>query len=202
MRIIETKAYLFSELSEEAKQKAIENTRNKKNYLDYEWWEFIYEDYKEKAKNLGFDVKRIYFSGFWSQGDGAMFEYDRIDDKLRLEFIESLDISRMRKDWLVNNTYVSGKGVQRGHYYHEKCCCHTIYWEVDNGDLHYSTLFYQWLESFQDDFENFVTDIYEDLCSELYKSLEKEYDYLMSDEQIAEHLEINEYEFTEEGKRL
>ena len=27
-------------------------------------------------------------------------------------------------------------------------------------------------------------------------------DYLMSDEQIAEHLEINEYEFTEEGKRL
>jgi hypothetical protein len=202
MRIIETKAYLFSELSEEAKQKAIENTRNKENYLDYEWWEFIYEDYKEKAKNLGFDVKRIYFSGFWSQGDGAMFEYDRIDDKLRLEFIESLDISRMRKDWLVNNTYVSGKGVQRGHYYHEKCCCHTIYWEVDNGDLHYSTLFYQWLESFQDDFENFVTDIYEDLCSELYKSLEKEYDYLMSDEQIAEHLEINEYEFTEEGKRL
>jgi hypothetical protein len=39
-----------------------------------------------------------------------------------------------------------------------------------------------------------------DLSQEIYKSLESEYDYLTSDEIIAESLIINEYEFTEDGK--
>jgi hypothetical protein len=105
----------------------------------------------------------------------------------------------MRKQWILNNVSVSVSGKHRGRYYHEGCCSHTIYWEVNNGDLHWSTTFHQWLMSFADDFEWFLRDKYNDLCQELYKTLEKEYDYLTSDEQIVEALRDNDYDFTDDG---
>ena len=200
MKTVEVNVYQFDELSDEAKEKAREWYRN--GSFNYEWWDFLYDDFKERAKEVGFDVTNIYFRGFWSQGDGAMFEYDYMRDKLRLEFINQLGLSAMRKDWLINNTMTSGRGKHRGLYYHEKSCDHDIYWEVDNGDLAYGTLFYSWLESFDSDFVDFVTDKYEDLCHELYKSLEKEYEYLNSDEAVDESLIVNEYEFDEDGNRF
>jgi hypothetical protein len=53
--------------------------------------------------------------------------------------------------------------------------------------------------SFADDFEAFIIEEYEYICSELYRTLEKEYDYFTSDEQIAEALRDNDYDFTEGG---
>ncbi|MFW6219823.1 MAG: hypothetical protein ACOC33_03205 [bacterium] len=51
MKTIELKIYQFSELSEYAKQKAIENLSDIN--VDYNWWEFIYED----AKNVGLKIE-------------------------------------------------------------------------------------------------------------------------------------------------
>ncbi len=164
----------------------------------FDWWDFVYENFKENNDEY-FDIDKIYFSGFWSQGDGAMFEYSDISNRLRDIFIDGLDLSPMRKGWLRNNVSVSGKGVQRGLYYHEKSCSHTIWWEVDNGDLNWDRPLYQWIESFANDFENFVEELYVNLCSDLYSTLEKEYTYLISDEAILDSLECNEYEFTEDG---
>lgn len=57
MRVIETKVFLFNELNEEAKQKAIENSYGFNT--DYGWWDFIYEDAKEIGlKITGFDLDR------------------------------------------------------------------------------------------------------------------------------------------------
>lgn len=200
MTTVEVNVYQFDELSDAAKEKAREWYRN--GGFDYNWYEYIYEDFKERAKEAGFDVTNIYWSGFWSQGDGAMFEYDYTSDKLRMEFINQLGLSPMRKGWLINNTMTSGKGKQRGHYYHEKSCDHNIYWEVDNGDLAYSTLFYDWLDSFAADFGEYVIDIYEDLCCDLYRALEEEYEYLNSDEVIDETIMANGYEFDDDGNRF
>lgn len=50
MRNVRTKVYQFSELSEQAKQKAIETLSHIN--VDYEWWESIYED----AENIGLDI--------------------------------------------------------------------------------------------------------------------------------------------------
>jgi hypothetical protein len=166
--------------------------------VNFDWWDFIYEDFKEHNDEY-FDIDKIYFSGFWSQGDGAMFEYSSISDRLKDIFIDGLDLSPMRKGWLRNNVSVSGKGVQRGLYYHEKSCSHSIYWEVDNGDLYWDRPLYQWIESFANDFENFVEELYSNLCCDLYSTLEKEYTHLTSDESILESLESNQYEFTEDG---
>jgi len=201
MKEVVTKVYSFEELSEESKQVAIKVQQESEWYLDYDWYDCVYEEQKEIIKEAGFDVEKIYFSGFHSQGDGAMFEYDGLDKKLRLEFIEQLKLSPMRKEWLRNNTMIGGKGTHRGHYHHEYCCNHSIDWEVDNGDVHWSSNFGAWIDSFQSDFGEYVKDIYVDLCQGLYKALEREYNWLMSDEVVAEHLVASEYEFTEDGKR-
>jgi hypothetical protein len=45
----------------------------------------VYDTFKEKYSSL-FEITNIYFSGFCSQGDGAMFEYggDKLIDVLQL----------------------------------------------------------------------------------------------------------------------
>lgn len=199
METIEIKLYSFDELSEQAKDRAIEDTKYSEGYLNYEWWDSVYEDYKENIIAEYFDVTKIYFSGFWSQGDGAMFEYDGITDKLFNDFVDSLDLSPMRKQWLKTQGYVSAQGRQSGHYYHEKSCSHRIYLEP-NFSWQSAETFANWIESFQDDFEEYVKDEYVELACSLYSALEEEYDYLTSDEAIKEHLIINEYRFTEDGK--
>lgn len=161
-----------------------------------DWWDGSYEKHKEETK---FNVDRRYFSGFWSQGDGAMFEYSGFNNELKDMFIDSLDLSPMRKEWLRNNVSVYGKGKQSGHYYHENSCSHNIYWEVDNGDIPQGSGLYMWIESFYYDFEEFIIKAYKEECGVLYSDLNKEYDYFVSEEAILETLECSEYEFDEQG---
>jgi myo-inositol catabolism protein IolC len=64
MRTIRTKVYQFSELSEQAKQKAIEWGY----YLNvsYDWWKFAYEDAEKIGLKIkGFDIDR----GSYCKGD-------------------------------------------------------------------------------------------------------------------------------------
>jgi hypothetical protein len=198
MRTVELKLYKFDELSKEVQEKVIQNNRDINVYDD--WHEFILEDWiNEVIPNKGFDATNIYYSGFWSQGDGAMFEYRGITDELFNEFLDTLNLSPMRMKWLVNNIHTSVSGRHSGHYSHEGCCSHSIYWEVDNGNLHYSTNFYQWLESFADEFEAFIIDRYKDICRELYRALEESYDYLTEERQIVETLYGQDYDYTEDG---
>lgn len=196
MKTIELKLYKFDELSKEVQEKVIEKNRDINVYDD--WHEFILEDWiKEVIPSKGFEATNIYYSGFWSQGDGAMFEYDGISDELLNEFIDTLNLSPMRRQWLVNNLYAGANGKHRGHYSHEKCCSHTIHWDIANA--HWSTNLYKWIESFADDFEAFIIDRYEDICRELYRALEESYDYLTEERQIVETLYGQDYDYTENG---
>lgn len=43
MRTIETTVYTFDELSDSAKQKALDADRDRD--VDHNWWEFTYEDF-------------------------------------------------------------------------------------------------------------------------------------------------------------
>lgn len=57
MKTIEIKLYKFSELPEEAKEKAIEKLSNIN--VDYNWWEGVYEDAEQIGLKLtGFDIGR------------------------------------------------------------------------------------------------------------------------------------------------
>lgn len=199
MRTIEVSVYKFDELSDSAKEKARKWYRN--GNLNYEWWDCVYEDHREKILEQGFEVTNMYFSGFWSQGDGAMFEYGGIDDKLLHEFVDTLNLSPMRKQWLKSQGYISGSGRQSGHYSHEKSCAHKIHLE-SNFDWRHAENFSSWIESYQDDFEDWLKEKYEDLCCSLYSALEKEYDYLQSDKVVDESIIANDYEFDEQGNLI
>ena len=70
-RIMQTEVFKFSELDDRAKERARDWYRN--GALDYEWWDCTFDDAKQCLALAGFDVDKIYFSGFSSQGDGACF---------------------------------------------------------------------------------------------------------------------------------
>ena len=60
MRIIETKVYKFEELSEEGKEKAVNNLSDIN--VDHEWWDFIYEDAEQICLRItAFDLDRASF---------------------------------------------------------------------------------------------------------------------------------------------
>ena len=197
MRIVETKVYTFEELAENSQQIAIDNHRDVNTYDG--WWEPIFEGITEEAEQAGFKVENIYFSGFWSQGDGAMFEYTTVGDTLLDKFVDQLDLSPMRKSWLRSQTFAQSRGTHSGHYYHENCCSHVVDFEPN-----FSTYgnFWEWIGSFADQYEEFVIAEYKTLCGELYSRLNKYNDELTSDQEVADTIIMNDWEFDVDGNNF
>lgn len=219
-RTIETPVFKFDQLSDEAKKHAIE-----KNYdwnVDYNWWDSVYEDAIMMAGIIGIQIETrrgsstepaIWFSGFSSQGDGACFEGQYRYKKGALKELKSAAAARYKdpqtKQWvaLEGNAELHRicKGLQdvqrkhfyrleatvkqQGHYQHSGCTsievtdCESMYRDI--GDA-----------------EDDVTQLLRDFMDWIYSQLEKEHDYLTSDQQIAESLMANEVEFTAEGDRV
>lgn len=200
MKEITIKLYSYDELSEKAKSKAIELLKEDGKIIYDDWYESTKDEHMGIIKEAGFSVTNTYFSGFWSQGDGAMFEYGTLKDKLLEEFVDTLPLTPMRKRWILNNVTIDGRGRHKGTYYHEKSCDHTIYWEVDNADLQLSSLFYGWLMTWGEGFDEFVISKYEDLCSDYYSALREEYRYLGSDEFAIENAREFGEVFLENGE--
>ena len=196
MRTIETKVYTFNELSDEAKQVALENFRDINTRFD-DWSEPIQEGFREKATQAGFKIEDIFFSGFWSQGDGAMFTYSGFNDGMLKSFVEQLDLSDADKVIILSQADTCGMGIHRGHYYHEQSCDHYNTLDSTNPDWEYAT---DLISQHDDAFDKYVIRTYKDLCRELYRDLEEYYEELTSDEAIQEAIEENGYEFTEDGK--
>ena len=177
--------YKFAELCPGAQAKAIENKQN--NGLDYEWFEEVFNDAKHSAGLLGIEINNIYFSGFYSQGDGACFtgrytykfewremlkEYAPTDKKL-IEIGEALQAAQRSHSHLIRTDI-----VHRGRYNHE----YTMHLEECHADT-----------------ENSVLEPLREFARWIYSQLEKENNYLSSDEVIAEDLKINGDEFIESG---
>lgn len=85
--VIETTVYRLDELCEAAKEKA--RAWYREGAFDHDWFEFVYDDFERICEILGVELKTravrlmgggtrqkpcVWFSGFWSQGDGACFE--------------------------------------------------------------------------------------------------------------------------------
>ncbi|ECJ2707231.1 antitoxin of toxin-antitoxin stability system, partial [Salmonella enterica subsp. diarizonae] len=86
-RVISTTVYLSDELSESAREKA--RSWYCEVGLEYDWYSDVYEDFILICSILGIRLHTrtvtttggryhekacVWFSGFWSQGDGACFE--------------------------------------------------------------------------------------------------------------------------------
>jgi len=198
MKTITVNVYSFNELSDEAKKKAREWYRD--GGFDFEWWDFVYDDSITIAGLMGIDISKIYFSGFYSQGDGACFEgyysykinsvnlvkeYAPEDKELR-RIIETLQAIQKKHFYKL-----SANVKHRGHYYHENCTEIQVY--KDGNYLHSESE----LQA-----EDEISECLRDFMMWIYKSLENNWDYLNSDESVDETIEANDYEFDESGNLI
>lgn len=190
MKTIVTKVYTLDELSPAAKEKAREWYRDA-SADDTFGAECIIEDAKRVGVFLGLEISRIYYSGFWSQGDGACFEGSwhpaNVTEKDLLAYAPKDDeLARLAKAFAeLAAEFPDARFSVRhsGRYYHEYCTRFSI--ECDG-----------------DEFEERAAEASRDFMRWIYRQLENDWDYRNSDEQIDETIRANEYTFTEVGTRF
>lgn len=170
------------------------------NVEHVEWWQCTYEDFKQQMGEQGIYVSDMYFSGFWSQGDGACFEGFVEDMKQYLEKNFKPDDYPMIRKLLDGGGSVKFSVKHSGHYYHENCT--QFYIEADRlehvldapSDFHVAVLenYDQLLDGEIVDFEKESVEIFKNFMRKFYRDLEQEYDHLTSDEAVKEAIVANE----------
>jgi len=190
MRTIETTVYEFNELSDQAKQKALDSLRD----IDHDWHEYVIDMVKEIASMIGIDEPTIYYSGFSSQGDGACFEGTYVYKKgalktIKREFPTMTDLHKIveaLQSLQSKHSYSLTATVKHaGHYYHEMCTNIYIY----KNDSNTSSI----------EITQTLSELMRDFMRWIYRTLEKEYEYQTSDEAVRENILANEYEFYADG---
>lgn len=189
-RVAEKEVFKFNELSDEVQEKVIEK------YYDwnvsYDWWDTVYDDTKEIASLMGIDIKDISFSGFYSQGDGACFIGHYEYKKESVKNVKSYAPTDTELHEIVENLYLE----QKKHFY-------AIYATIESTGRYFN----QSIDVEKDqayDFEgNYDGSVIKQLLNEfagwIYNRLEKEFEYLTSEEAIKESIEANEMEFEIDG---
>ena len=194
MKTINT--YLFSDLPPEAKQTAINN--NTDINTDHDWSDCIIDNYIELAALVGLDINNIYWSGFSSQGGGACFtgsySYRKgavkalegfvFDDHPLIELAKQLQA--IQKDYFYSLT--STIHHLGGNYYHEQ----SVKVITTIGDRHGARGLVTPTKQ--------IGDLFRALMQHIYLELQTEYEFLTSDEQVAESLECNELYFFSNGQ--
>lgn len=172
MKKITVEVYGFDELDNAAKEKA--RAWYREHALDYEWWESTYED----AENIGLKIT-------------------------------SFDLGRRQEieGEFVTGAYGCALNIQREHgkdcetyktaekYLADRAALYAKYPQDEAGD------FIAYHEA-NDALEDLGKDFLKSLLQDYFVMLGKEYEYLLSDEQVDESIRANEYDFTKDGKRF
>src|SRR5690606_4696500 len=161
MITIESKVYLFDELSDEAKEKAIQEC-NDINIFD-DWWDNVYED----AKEIGLKI--------------TSFDLDR---------------NRHCKGDFILHSYNVAKAIIGNHG--EVCDTHKLATSFLSEWDELEEIFNDGPDNEDEDFEDsreaseLSEQFLQDLLEEYSCILQKEYEYLYSDEAIIEGIIANE----------
>lgn len=172
-----------------------------------DWWDCIESDFREDMRKIGINVNRIYFSGFWSQGDGACFEgtFDNVRTYLDHHHKDQYPMIRKLLD---HGGYVYAECKHSGRYYHENCteiivvASERFYHLIECPTEFHEQISDQWDKLLDDElaaFEQAVIDQWRGYMQDLYRKLESEYDYLTSDEAVWEAIEAIEANELEEA---
>jgi hypothetical protein len=207
-QVIEKTAYTFEELEGAAKDRAAAWFTEDVDYADA-----VTEDFQTVAGILGVTLAqrtvtlmsgafrsepRVYWSGFWSQGDGACFEgsyrYAKGASKaIRKHAPKDRELHRIADD-LCNAQRLFAYRLEasmshRGHYMHSGC----MSVDVEHAEDRYRDVSRA---------EEEITDAMRNLADWLYRQLEQEHDYQTSVAVIAESMKANGYLFDEDGRIL
>lgn len=200
MRTVSTEIFKFDELGDKAKEKAREWYRRASDG-DTFWSESVIEDAKSVGKLMGFDIEKVYFRGFWNQGDGACFEGTFRGSEFEAGGIKAYapqdtELHRIANkiEKIINQFYSTALKVRHsGHYYHENCTNFEVS-ITDNQDNEIDT-------KAAADAEQELICLSKDLMKWIYRQLEREYEYQNADAQIDEAIIVNEYDFTVDGSK-
>lgn len=205
-----TTVYAFDELDDRAKDRARESMRTlEASDCDFD---HVLDDAAIICGFLGISLATrtvhlmgggtrrdpiIYYSGFYSQGDGACFEGSYgyapgASAKIRahapndaaLQQIADTSRTIQRRHFYHLEATLS----HRGRYYHERSVT------IDVGD---NRNIYRDIGKDADE----LADALRDLMSWIYRQLEAEYSYRLADEQIDEAIRVSDYAFTADGVR-
>lgn len=189
MKTIEIEIYKFEELSEEIQNKLID--QNRYTFME----DFYFEDVSDnfEYENKDFKIEKTYWSGFHSQGDGAMFLYSSISKKFFRTLLEEKGLSKLKIDILVQNICLNSLfyNTHYGRYYHENSCIHHL-----SNDYHAYPNIQEVLFSLE---EPLVKE-YKNQCGKLYKDLDETNTWLTSEEFVKEELLIQDLYYFENGR--
>jgi hypothetical protein len=206
VRTIEQTVFKFSELTDSAKEKA------------REWWrtdydielDHVIDDAATVADLFGLDIRKktvrlmngktraepqVYWSGFWSQGDGASYEGEYAYCTGALHSVKNYApqdadlhaiVRRLQKVQARNFYRLTAEIDQSGRYVHEM----TMRFDISRTDD----------APVSDDDAEELSDCLRDFARWIYRALETEWEYQASDEVIDELMECNGYEFDEDGR--
>jgi hypothetical protein len=172
------------------------------NVTDFDWWEGVYDDFKEDMAANGIFVDKMYFSGFSSQGDGACFEGHIQDLPL---FLSSHALGYPKLALLLKHTSseLHMHWVHTGRYYHENSLSfdadyhENFLFDQGRGNELVTTVLELQCDGVAEESDAFIKEnpqLIRHHCQTLYASLEAEYDYLTSDETLTETLRNNDIE--------
>lgn len=170
MRTIEIKLYSFDELSEDAKQNAINNLQDIN--LHHDWYEHIYYN----AQNIGikingFDIDRGSYCEIENFNDWHI-----VAEKIIEEHGETCETYKIAEAFLKERDEIIDTAERD-----------------ENGDFSDEYQVDCELDDLEENFKNDLSECYLNI-------LRHEYEYLSSEDAIIETIKANEYDFTEEGK--
>jgi hypothetical protein len=218
--------YSFDELSEAAKKKALEHHRNYE-VEDSNWWDWTYDSFIDNASLKGYSVlpKDIQFD----LSQGACFSgtvrktHEQTLALLPCDLVAKINLINAKLRLLGDGPRITDLECQfwlnySNNYRRSKTMSISsvsfIFGEWTRCNRNTCTCFPEWpslcdelealWESINDAIygpvEKAVLEEARGLADELHKSLEKEHEYLTSDEHLSEMFRSNDKEFTEDGK--
>lgn len=183
--------------------------------VDCGWYEHIYEDFVNRLLlEYCINVTAINFSGFWSQGDGASFEANIVNDQ---QFLEAHGLA---DSYPTVYKFVCGGGLLDmvcDRFPSTHCHENTMFVSWSNDMRFWDIPPYDKCDPMGDDLRDIIlrdlqakleielteleesmTEVFRDHARDLYKTLEQEYDFLTSDQEVWEAIKANELDTREE----
>lgn len=205
MKTITINLYTIEEMKEQfpkVYQHILDNNRDFNTGDD--WYTFVYDYFREPLEKIGFTDIEFSFSGFWSQGDGASFtaKFSAPASFPELKETETLETVRALAGTL---QIIAGRfpglsfAITRDdrRYSHENTVSidELTTWpreSIDADGIGDAPDYWERLKE--------IEDAARDVMRELYRSLEKDYEALTSDENVHDCLSANGYFFDLDGK--
>lgn len=164
-----------------------------------QWYDCVYEYFTERMNGVGIAVRKMFFSGFSSQGDGACFEGSLANALTYLDHHHKDQFPVIRR-LLACGSSLYAECSHSGRYYHEFSTSFWVDSDTFSGTVYspsdfHDKMYLQLDAALADElgaFEVAITAQWREYMGELYHELNQEYDSLTDDEAVWDTLMAND----------